>query len=1165
MKGFKSFADPTSLEFEPGVTVVVGPNGSGKSNVVDAIAWVLGAQGPRVVRSAKMDDVIFAGTQRRAALGRAEVSLTIDNSSHRLPIEFAEVTVTRTLFRSGESEYALNGAPCRLLDVQELLSDTGVGRQQHVLVGQGQLDAVLVARPEDRRAVIEEAAGVLKYRRRRERAERRLASSEQAQERLEDLLREVRRQIRPLERQASAARRHGALADELRGLSAYLAGRELFSAEESLAAGEKTLLAIEAQRLRASAELEGVEAELALAEQHEETSQSDELLGAIGRIDQLSERARGLQSVIAERRRARAELGALLRDPNSSQSVEEAIARLQSELAQASADSGRLEPAWSALARAQEALQSDEAEVAARYGESDEPNEDAAIARAETAATREVLGERREALARAEKRVGQLAARKASVAERLEAARLSAERLADRLEAAQADLAGAETEASAAGQSLEQASDELARSDELLHGLLARVEALELALDEARARAGAERLASQPGFLGTLLDVVEVAEPYGLAFEAAVEGLLGAVVISGTSQAREALEHLRSAGLSGAVLAASARSGPHRSGQEVLPGTERLLDQVRATQPEVAALLAELLADVLVCSGGFATSLELALEAPDRCIVSLDGDRFSNLGWRIGAGRAGVTRAALDKAKADLVGASEAAGLAKSAFEHQRQLERSRSARLAELTRRGAQLRAELDQAGIAAAEGARQHELVVADELAALVERDEIRAAIEDANAALAGLTGRLFVLEHEESERAQRAGEASALRQELAERAAELSSRRRDLELEMAALKERRSLLIAQREQLSAQLEERRELEQTTRQRVEDSADEELALVSLSSLLQDLLGRLADASAQCSGVLAEHNAAQSARRERLSALRRQREQLEAQLTSLRERHQRVEIAQAEQRVRREALLERITRELDLSGEQVLLVELPELEAGVAPGARRDELARELESLGPINPLASAELDEATERSSFLAGQLEDVKNARRELNQVIAAIDQEIVEIFTAAYADVARHFESLIETLFPGGSGALSLSSPGDLLETGVEIEARPAGRNVRRLSLLSGGERALVALAFLFAVFRSRPSPFYVMDEVEAALDEVNLQRFLNLVEEFRDEAQLIIVSHQKKTMEVADALYGISMQPGGASKVVSERLRAPKADPLGLIGQSAEVP
>src|SRR6202789_1385665 len=227
MKGFKSFADPTVLEFEPGITVVVGPNGSGKSNVVDAVTWVLGAQGPRSLRSAKMEDVIFAGTSSRPALGRAEVSLTIDNASGKLPIDLAEVTITRTLFRSGDSEYAINGAPCRLLDVQELLSDSGVGRQQHMIIGQGQLDTVLNARPEDRRAIIEEAGGALNDRRRRERAERRLAGTAENLERLGDLVREVRRQIRPLERQAAAARSHDSVAAELLAVRRYLAGTEL--------------------------------------------------------------------------------------------------------------------------------------------------------------------------------------------------------------------------------------------------------------------------------------------------------------------------------------------------------------------------------------------------------------------------------------------------------------------------------------------------------------------------------------------------------------------------------------------------------------------------------------------------------------------------------------------------------------------------------------------------------------------------------------------------------------------------------------------------------------------------------------------------------------------------------------------------------------------------
>src|SRR5687767_3539008 len=363
LKGFKSFADTTTLDLEPGVTVVVGPNGSGKSNIVDAVAWVLGAQGPKTVRSQKMDDVIFAGTSKRPALGRAEVALTIDNTAGLLAIDFTEVTITRTLFRSGDSEYAINGVPCRLLDIQELLSDTGVGRQQHVIVSQGQIDAVLNARPEDRRLIIEEAAGILKYRKRKEKAERRLAATEGNLTRLGDLLREVRRQLRPLERQADAARRHGDLVTELRALQVFLAGRELTTLTRRLSDGTaaRAELATEDNLLRRTlAELDtavlAAEAELGHAG-------GDDLGDALVRFESLRERARGLVAVLTERRRGiDRERGAFV-DQAVIATLEAEATRLTSELADADAETAALEPQQAELADAQAAL----AEARARF------------------------------------------------------------------------------------------------------------------------------------------------------------------------------------------------------------------------------------------------------------------------------------------------------------------------------------------------------------------------------------------------------------------------------------------------------------------------------------------------------------------------------------------------------------------------------------------------------------------------------------------------------------------------------------------------------------------------------------------------------------------------------------------------------------------------------
>ncbi len=421
LKGFKSFADTTSLDLEPGVTVVVGPNGSGKSNVVDAIAWVLGAQAPSSVRSQKMDDVIFAGTAKRAALGRAEVTLTIDNSAGLLPIAFTEVTISRTLFRSGDSEYAINGVPCRLLDVQELLSDTGVGRQQHVIVSQGQIDAVLNARPEDRRAIIEEAAGVLKYRRRKEKAERRLEATEASLLRLQDLLREVRRQLKPLERQADAARRHGDLVAELGALRLHLAGREILSLRNRLENTGRDRHSLDQQAAALKSELAALDTEVLATQARLAALGGSDVSDSLVRYESMRERARGLMALLAERRRGvERDRGGLL-DADLIASLEAEAARVSNELTEVDTQARALGPEADRVAQAEAALADERAALAdGGLPEMSEPGavplQRAGEVRGELAARRGAIERTVGELARVEARLAAIEARAAQLA-----------------------------------------------------------------------------------------------------------------------------------------------------------------------------------------------------------------------------------------------------------------------------------------------------------------------------------------------------------------------------------------------------------------------------------------------------------------------------------------------------------------------------------------------------------------------------------------------------------------------------------------------------------------------------------------------------------------------------------------------------------------------------
>jgi chromosome segregation protein len=1145
LKGFKSFADTTALELEPGVTVVVGPNGSGKSNVVDAIGWVLGAQAPSTVRSQKMDDVIFAGTTKRPALGRAEVALTIDNSAGLLPIDFTEVTITRTLFRTGDSEYAINGVPCRLLDIQELLSDTGVGRQQHVIVSQGQIDAVLNARPEDRRLILEEAAGVLKYRKRKEKAERRLAATEGNLTRLGDLLREVRRQLRPLERQADAARRHGDVVAELRALQIFLAGRELTTLRRRMgdAGAARAELANEERVLRSR--LAELDTAVMAAEAELGEIGGDDLGDELVRFEALREKAHGLAAVLGERRRGiERERGAFV-DQAVIATLEAEAAQIASELEQADADAAELAPRAEELARAEDALAQARAAYEQQWsGGVPAPTGRAAEARGELAALRAGVERGEAELARSRARLGSLdekLERLAAEAERLRAEAAEAEAaegpLVERLQAAEASRTDAERQVASAEEALRSA-------DADRHAWTARAEALALALDQARSRAGAERLASVAGVVGTLLDLVEIDPGWEPAVEAAAGEALAAVVVDGVDAAREAVAALGAGeAVGGAVLAL----GATRAATAAPPVGEPVRRHVRSARPDVEALLDALLGAAVAVDGGWSAAVDAALAHPEAVVVTRDGGRFGLTGWRVTTTSTGATGAALDEAReraetATITAHHAEASLhgARSLLDEARQVEAALSRQLDEHDGRltaatdGLQ-RVDADHRDATTeADGLRSH----ADELADRLAREQAR---------VVELELTLPVLEAEEADAAERARAMADAKTHLDERAIEVGGLRTDLEVHGAGLEERRQLLRRRQREVEARLEgsmdARREAEV---RRVELDA-KQTAVDRLGALVTD---RSAVIERELTGLRErrrQQSEAQRAAATRLDGLRQDRTAAERQLEEVRERARRTELDEAEVRLRLEAAVESLRRDLDVEPDTAMAADPPPMHEGTTPTARVRELERDLRLMGPINPLALQEYDALLERHQFLEAQLDDVKASRRDLGKVIRAIDGEIVEVFAAAFADVSQNFEQLFQTLFPGGTGRLRLTDPDDLLETGIEVEAKPSGKNVRKLSLLSGGERSLTALAFLFAVFRSRPSPFYVMDEVEAALDDMNLHRFLDLVREFRQEAQLIIVSHQKRTMEAADILYGVTMQPGGSSKVVSEKV------------------
>ncbi|HVX23618.1 MAG TPA: AAA family ATPase [Acidimicrobiales bacterium] len=1203
MKGFKSFADPTVLELEPGVTVVVGPNGSGKSNVVDAVTWVLGAQGPRALRSAKMEDVIFAGTNSRPALGRAEVSLTIDNSSGKLPVDMAEVTITRTLFRSGDSEYAINGTSCRLLDIQELLSDSGVGRQQHMIIGQGQLDTVLNARPEDRRGIIEEAAGVLKHRRRRERAERRLEATQENLERLGDLVREVRRQIRPLERQAAAARSHATLTEELRAIRRYLAGVELADLANRRQAAAAGLGALKVEEGDLDAAIAALDADAAATAAELSSRREEDLASALGRVQALVERSRGTAGVLRERSRALASALDAAADVDVVSTLEAEAARLADELAATRDEAAALEPEQAAQARAADALEDDERAHAEAWGDGADrraADEALADARGRVQLRHRALDQDRRSLDGLDQRIAGMERRLADAD--AEAADLAAR--ARQLEDEAVRLGGDAEAADAAHQQAQAAADDAEQAAHLAeqqrHRTAARADALARALQELEGAGGRELLAGVDGVVGSLVDLVEIDHGWEAAFEAAAGASVAAVVVEGRQAAREALSRLHQQGATGALLAARSpatdrpatdRPATNQPGADqpalggspldgLPPGAEPVRPHVRlrggaggaagggsggsggdgdggggggvggsgpgGARPGVGGVL-DVLVGRAVRVADWEQAVDLALDRPDLVVVTVRGDRFADSGWRVRSTKGVVTAAAVEEAQR---GAEEAAAQADRA-----------ATRLADARQALEQAR----QAATAAARAVDRHEAgrsaVAADRVRSEQDRARLAAELHDAGqarqeavaqidadgAALREMEAALPALEAAAADAAERASAAGAALAVLQARRDELAAAAKDLEVRSAGLAERGRVLAARQAEVERRLEghaEEREAAAARRRRLE--AD---------GVALDRLGRLVEAERQkLEGILETLRAdyrhqveAVRAGGERLEALRRDRAAADRRLADVRDRARALDLEAAEVALRTESLVESVRRDLDADPADLADAPLPEIPEGVDPADHAGKLAGKLASLGPVNPLALEELSVLEERYRELDTQMDDIRAARRDLQEVVRTLDQEIMESFAAAAADVNEHFSTLVAMLFPGGTGRLTRTEPDDLLHTGVEVEVRPAGRNVRRVSLLSGGERSLAALAFLFAVFRSRPSPFYLMDEVEAALDDVNLHRFLGLVREFRDEAQLIIVSHQKRTMETGDALYGVTMAPGGSSQVVSQKV------------------
>ena len=1006
LSGFKSFADPTVLEFLEGVNVIVGPNGSGKSNIADALSWVLGSQAPSSLRGGSMEDVIFAGSAARPKLGMAEIELTLDNSSRVLPLDLNEVTIARSTDRAGTSEYKINGAPCRLLDITELLSDTGIGRSIHTIVGQGQLDAVLHARPEERRDFIEEAAQIGKYRKRKDRAVRKLERVDENMLRLNDVLIELRRAIRPLKRQASAAAMFSELVAHQQDLKQKLAATEIhrLAAEEAKVdpvaeARRAELLTEELAALRAQLESAGTERE-ELARGAERARQltsgltrAGDRLGSLARI--ADERAAHIGArLAAETEEGYRERIRLLKNESE---------RWGGELEKLSKASGNAREEADGATRIAIAARArlEEAEQAVDRIRSDETAVAQALVRAEG---REAAG--RATLGSIEARVSSVVERRKAMENGLEEEKrtlatteLEVYRLEAELDRVTESAAAAETRLEHERERAETLRSRLGRTHADVAAAAARVEALEEVL---------QLLADHPGVSERITPLVTAAKQ---ALEVASGDETSAQQVVADAEAtverrwQEVAKEDEELRRLDALISGTA---------ERLAGSRRQLD---AREIELAALDDEL------------SRARDALAAAERDAAEYRAD--------IPVHKAAAEEAAEKRADAErtLVAARQEASTVEA--------------------RRG-----EVEMQARTAAERA----------LAAQLRLEEAEAGIGDAQKALAGLE---------------------------------------DLRASLAQAQEN-AAAVARAARVASGRAESWSVE-------------------------------ASARAQ-SAIEAAHEAER-----KLTSMRARERELAERMEETSRRRNEAEVKRAQTRARAEALGERAMEEWGLTTDSLLEIDPLADEDEEKSRQELEKLERDMRRLGPVNPNAGEEYKELAEREEFLESQIEDLKTSKRDLMRIVHEVDDTIVKVFEEAYQDVAREFESVFNRLFPGGTGRLKLTDPGNLLTTGIEVEARPPGKNVRKLSLLSGGERSLVALCFLFAIFRSRPSPFYLLDEVEAALDDVNLQRFLGLVDELEERAQILIVTHQKRTMEAADVLYGVSMGKAGVSLVVAKKM------------------
>jgi chromosome segregation protein len=1182
LKGFKSFASPTTLRFEPGITCVVGPNGSGKSNVVDALTWVMGEQGAKTLRGGKMEDVIFAGTSSRAPLGRAEVTVTIDNSDHALPIEYSEVSITRRMFRDGASEYEINGSSCRLMDVQELLSDSGIGREMHVIVGQGKLSEILESRPEDRRAFIEEAAGVLKHRKRKEKAVRKLDSMSANLARLTDLTTELRRQLKPLGRQAEMARRAQTIQADLRDARLRLAADDLVIRQAEFDDTNKAETTLRTEHDDLAARLQEATIELTAHETAVSglTGRAEAAQQTWFRLSALAERVSATVRIASERAQhldgdAEASSGV---DPEALEAEADEVAAREQEL-------------LVELNMSREFLTAARAELAERESIAAEAE------RAHTAAAR-AEADRREGLARLSGQVDTMRTRVESIDEGVARLSVSIEDAATRVQTTRAEFETVQArvgELDAGEVGLDDHHDRtvtaLRLADERVGelqaaergaerqvaSLRARIEALSVGLDRKDGAAWLQKNHTGTGLFGSIAKLVRVRPGYEVAVSAVLGSAADALAADDFGAARSAVVALKEGDGGRAAIVLGGwpdDTTPHRDVGGPLPyGAQWALDLVDAPERLRGAFTALLTRVVVVDE--LNAALDLVAARPQLRAVTIDGD-IVGAGWvNGGSDRKPSTleiASEIDKARAELEAserqARELTAALSGALSEQSSRQDAAEQALAALNESDAAISSIYEQLGRLG-----QDARATDEEWQRLIsQRDELETGRVRTVEELTELETRLHNAQQVATMDAEPVDRRESTVAAETARAAEVEAR-----LAVRTAEERANAVRGRADSLRRAAAAERE----SRMRAQRARDARAHAATVAAAVAEsgrLVAARLSAAVAAAGRHRDHLAAErAARSDSLTKARAEVNEIGARITDLTDSLHRDEVAKAQAALRIEQLEQHALEQFGMAaadlvaeyGPEVSLppteLEMTEYEQAKERGEqvtapapmpydrptqerRAKKAERELAELGRVNPLALEEFAALEERYNFLSTQLEDVKAARKDLLDVIADVDDRILQVFAEAYADVEREFTQVFDTLFPGGEGRLLLTNPDDMLTTGIEVEARPPGKKIKRLSLLSGGEKSLTAVAMLVAIFRARPSPFYVMDEVEAALDDVNLRRLISLFEQLREVSQLIVITHQKPTMEIADALYGVTMRDDGITTVISQRMR-----------------